>query len=42
MAGIRLIAKFLNDLGKYKVIIEQADNPWNSGPELLDGEEVRL
>ena len=42
MAGIRLIAKFLNDLGKYKVIIEQADNPWNSGPELLDGADAAV
>lgn len=37
MAGIRLIARFLNELGKFQVIVEQADSPWNDGPELLDG-----
>ena len=36
MAGIRLIARFLNDFGKYQVIIQQADDPWSDGKELLD------
>ena len=42
MAGIRLIARFLNDLGNYQVVIEQADNPWKDGPELLDGADAAV
>ncbi len=42
MAGIRLIARFLNDFGEYQVIIEQADSPWNDGPELLDGADAAV
>jgi type 1 glutamine amidotransferase len=40
MAGIRLIARFLNDFHKHQVIVVQADNPWNDGPELLDGADA--
>ena len=42
MAGIRLIARFLNDFGNYQVVIEQADDPWNDGPELLDGADAAV
>ncbi|MEI8019579.1 MAG: ThuA domain-containing protein [Schlesneria sp.] len=42
MAGIRLIARFLNEFGNYQVVIEQADNPWSDGPELLDGADAAV
>ncbi len=42
MAGIRLIARFLNQSGKYQVLIEQADSPWTDGPELLDGADAAV
>ena len=37
MAGVRLIAKLLQNRGSLQTVVVQADNPWSDGPELLDG-----
>ncbi len=37
MAGVRLVAKLLQDRGGLQTVVVQADNPWKDGPELLDG-----
>ena len=37
MAGVRLVARMLQDRGNIQVIIVQADSPWEEGPELLNG-----
>ena len=37
MAGVRLIAKLLQNRGGLQTVVVQADNPWKDGPELLDG-----
>ena len=37
MAGVRLIAKLLQNRGGLQTVVVQADNPWRGGPELLDG-----
>lgn len=37
MAGVRLIAKLLQNQGGLQTVVVQADNPWRDGPELLDG-----
>lgn len=37
MAGVRLLAKLLQNRGGVQTVVVQADNPWDDGPELLDG-----
>ena len=37
MAGVRLIAKLLQNRGGLQTVVLQADSPWRDGPELLDG-----
>ena len=37
MAGVRLLAKLLQNRGGLQTVVVQADNPWRDGPELLDG-----
>ncbi len=37
IAGIRLIARLLQDQNQFQTIVVQADSPWADGPELLDG-----
>ncbi len=37
MAGVRLLAKMLQNRGGIQTVVVQADNPWADGPELLDG-----
>lgn len=37
MAGQRIIARALQSRASIQVVVEQADNPWEKGPELLDG-----
>ena len=37
MAGVRLLAKLLQNRGGVQTVVVQADNPWADGPELLDG-----
>ena len=37
MAGVRLVAKLLQNRGGLQTVVVQADNPWRNGPELLDG-----
>ncbi len=37
MAGVRLMAKLLQNRGGLQTVVVQADNPWRDGPELLDG-----
>ena len=37
LAGVRLLAKLLQNRGGVQTVVVQADNPWADGPELLDG-----
>lgn len=37
MAGIRLIARYLQKRPGINVVVIRADDPWTDGPELLDG-----
>jgi len=37
MAGVRLLAKLLQNRGGLQTVVVQADSPWRDGPELLDG-----
>ena len=37
MAGIRILAQCLQPVKNLQTIIVKADEPWNEGPELLDG-----
>lgn len=37
MAGVRLIAKLLQNRGGLQTVVVQADSPWRDGPEMLDG-----
>lgn len=40
MQACRIIAKLLQDRGTIQVVVEQADNPWKVGPEMLDGADA--
>lgn len=37
MSGMRILAECLHPVNNLQTIIVQADEPWNEGPELLDG-----
>ena len=40
MAGVRIIARLLQDRQAIQTIVIQADDPWPDGPELLDGADA--
>jgi len=42
MAATRIMANLLQDRGDLQVLIHQADNPWEKGPELLEGADAAV